>query len=116
MVDKENSLVQAAIQRGAIPDGWKPVDTADFIKLENPGDKITGRLLSKVPTDMKKGGKINKYTLRTDDNKLVSFLGSKYLDDLMFNVHVGTNVYIVYDHDQELDGGNLMKIFQVFTR
>jgi hypothetical protein len=114
----ENSpLTNEAIQQGAVPEGYKPVDI-DFVQFKKPGDTLTGRLI--VKTTMKiRNQTVGKYTMQIITNGLakdVSFLGSVHLDELLSRIPVGKDIKVTFTHEEPIEGGNVMKRFKVFTK
>lgn len=111
---KEPSLVSAAMNIGGVPEGFNEV-LVDFFQFTNPGDTITGRLISKEYTTMR-NNKVGKYTIIKPDGQRVAFLGSVKLDEQMKCVGSGQEVYIQYTGMEKLEGGNEMKLFRVFSK
>jgi len=109
------SLVNHAMQEGAIPEGYSPVDIT-FFRFEKPGDKLEGRLIGKTSIQPTKGGKCGKYTVADGQNKKFTFLGSVQLDDIMFNIGLGSQIMIVFTHKETLENLNEMKFFKVYTK
>jgi hypothetical protein len=110
------SLESEALKLGGVPEGWDEIDI-EFYRFSKFGDKVVGVLLLKKPITMGKGNMTQKYHVRLDDGKKVSFLGSIQLDEKLSNVVPGTLVWIEYIGDIPVEGTtNTMKQFKVFTR
>jgi hypothetical protein len=112
-----DDLVNAAIRAGAEPEGYKEV-TVDFFQFKNTGDHVSGTLIQKREITLgSRGNKCGKYTLRQNDGKLISFLGSTQLDDQLSRMPVNSDLWIQFTHVEKLEGSNYdLKHFKVFVK
>jgi hypothetical protein len=112
----EHSLVGEALKQGAVPEGYKEVEV-QFFHFKAANDCITGRLIEK---DKQRAGNsiVGKYTVITENNNRVSFMGSTQLDEKMRQVPVGNDIIVAYTHAEQSSDNtkNPMKIYKVFSR
>ena len=93
--------------------GGKKLDSENM-NFEDKGDSVEGVLLEKVTLTSKKNGKtFQKYTVRTSDNRNVSFLGGHQIDKGLAQVDTGTLIRITYKGEQKLDGGRRLKTYKI---
>ena len=114
--DKSNPLAAAAMEKGAVPDGYREVDIK-FFQFKVPGDTLTGRLTAKSTITLKRGQEVGKYSLFNPENgSRFTFLGSSHLDDLMKAVTIGQNIMVVYVNDEILENQFTMKKYKVYIK
>jgi hypothetical protein len=108
-MNKQKEIEQKEKKAGEIPDGYEEQVDASFIKFEEIGDSLHGKILD-IGFSKRYGFKL--YTIRADNNETLRFHGTTQLDQLMSNASVGDFVYIEYIDEQETPAGS-MKIFSV---
>lgn len=100
-----SELIKAALEAGAIPAGYHILEPTPFLRFNNPGDYVTGRLVGKI--NQKAGSNIvTRYTLKNPDGTMFAFLGSTQLDDMLKHIPMGKSIVVKYDHDEKSSGEN----------
>jgi hypothetical protein len=111
----EPSLISAAMNQGAVPDGYKPIDE-DWHEFKNVGDEIHGQLLQKDQVSIG-GNRVGRYTIMTPQGKRTAFLGSFQLDSKLAQVKQLSNIIIRYIGVQKTaKAGYEMKLFDVWVK
>lgn len=110
------TLEKEVIKEGGVPEGYDEV-IVEFFQFQKEGDSIKGRLVTKQWITVR-GSRCGKYTLiRDPDNMKVAFLGSVLLDELLQNVGVGNEIYVVFTHKTAATEDSFeMKNFKVFSK
>lgn len=93
-----------------MPPGFEEQEDANFIKFEEVGDTLNGKLLSKEVSN-RYGFKL--YTILTATKDTLRFHGSQQLDPLLSTAQEGDDIFVSFIDTIETQGGNPMKIFKV---
>ena len=96
----------------SIPDGYEEVESANFIKFENIGDKISGELIDKGMSEQYKFG---LYTVLNEEGEQLRFHGSSQLDDLLLTVGLGDHIMVEFIDKEKTPKGE-MKLFKVLRK
>ena len=91
------------------PSDWEEIESPNFFKFENIGDKLEGILTSK---DESKRYGFGLYTITLFNGETKRFHGSNQLDDLLLNLETPSYVQILYIDNQITPNGE-MKLFKV---
>jgi len=95
-------------------EGWEDIESPDFKKFEEYGDKLEGEL---TDMDVSERYNVGLYTVRDVQGEEIRFHGSKQLDDLMRGTKVGDYIKVEYIDEQKMaEGRNSMKLFKVQKR
>lgn len=70
----------------------KPV----FVKWETVGQVVEGEIVGMAYVDMKSGGAVPKYTVKSDDGSMYSFLAGVQVAELLHSIPKGTYVRITF--------------------
>lgn len=108
-MNKQKEIDQKEKKVDVMPDGYEEQVDANFIKFEEIGDSLHGKIMD-IGHSKRYGFKL--YTLRMDNLETLRFHGTTQLDQLMSNAEVGDFVYIEYVDEQDTPAGS-MKIFKV---
>jgi len=96
----------------SVPDGYEEVESANFVKFDNIGDKISGELIDKGLSEQYKFG---LYTVMNEEGEQLRFHGSSQLDDLLLTVSIGDNIMVEFIDKQKTPKGE-MKLFKVLRK
>jgi len=88
---------------------WDDVESANFVRFEEFGDSIEGKLIDKGKSEQFGFG---LYTLMDKDDNAVRFHGSAQLDDLLLGVYIGDYIRVEYVDNQKTPRGE-MHLFKV---
>lgn len=91
------------------PKEWEKIESPNFFKFSNIGDKLEGLLMSR---DISSRYGFGLYTIKTFEGEQKRFHGSSQLDELLLNVTIPCYVRITYIDIQETPAGE-MKLFEV---
>jgi hypothetical protein len=92
-----------------IPDGYEQQVDASFLRFDEIGDTLNGKLMS---ISKSKRWDFNLYTIKVPNGDMLRFHGTQQLDQLMMKAEEGDNVFISYIDETETPNGT-MKIFDV---
>lgn len=102
----------AVPKQTSIEDGYEEVESANFVKFENFGDKVAGKLLDKGTSTQYKFG---LYTVMNEDGEQLRFHGCSQLDDLLLTCNIGDNIMAEYIDKEKTPKGE-MKLFRVLRK
>ena len=88
---------------------WEDVESANFVRFEEFGDNVEGKLIDKDKSEQFGFG---LFTVMTNDDETLRFHGSAQLDDLMLGIDIGTYIHVEYVDNQKTPRGE-MKLFKV---
>jgi len=76
----------------------------DFLKWEEPGEKVEGRVVSRAFIQMRNGVS-PKYTVLTNEGKRISFLAPMQVAEALVSVPDGTYISVEYLESVKAAGG-----------
>lgn len=88
----------------------------DYVKFENPGDKVVGTILDISVHTFPDGKKAPKLVIRTDggDERVLTAGQTMLLRRLAeLRPDVGDRIAVLFERVEKRDGGKTMKVFQV---
>jgi hypothetical protein len=88
---------------------WEDVESANFVRFEEFGDSVEGKLIDKGKSEQFGFG---LFTVQNKDDEALRFHGSAQLDDLMLGVGLGTYIYVEFVDVQKTPRGE-MKLFKL---
>ena len=95
-----------------IPEGYEEVESANFIRFEEFGDVVEGKLIDKGTSEQYKFG---LYTVTNDKGEQLRFHGCSQLDDLLLTCNIGDTVRVEYVDKEKTPKGE-MKLFTVLRK
>lgn len=95
-------------QGSGMPEGYEEQEDASFVKFEEIGDSILGKLIVKAKSTRYD---FMLYTVKVQNDTL-RFHGSQQLDPLLISTEEGDNIYVEYIDNTPTPSGT-MKIFKV---
>jgi len=91
-----------------IPSGYEKQEDANFIRFEEIGDSVQGKLME---TELSNRYGFKLYSIKSG-NDMLRFHGSQQLDSLLMKAEIGDNIFVEYIDSTETPNGT-MKIFDV---
>lgn len=88
---------------------WDDVESANFVRFEEFGDSVEGKLVDKGKSEQFGFG---LFTIIDLDGVSLRFHGSAQLDDLLLSVNMGDYIRVEYVDNQKTPRGE-MKLFKV---
>jgi len=105
-------MTQKKIEPKQADDTYEQIESANFVKFNDIGDNISGKLIDKGKSDRYGFG---MYTVVNETNDTVRFHGTKQLDDLMFSVNEGDYIRVELIDTESTPSGT-MKLFSVYRK